>query len=81
MNMLTTVSLIKNIEIITVNTGISELCHHHVSYFYLGIDKKINKLTHHNLFDSDIDLHIYEIYSKKIWPTDPLFYVFMSIKN
>ena len=44
--------------------------------FYLGIDKKINKLTHHNLFfDSDIDQHIYEIYSKKIWPTDPLFYV------
>ena len=44
--------------------------------FYLGIDKKINKLTHHNLFfDSDIDQHIYEIYSNKIWPTDPLFYV------
>ena len=34
--------------------------------FYLGVDKKINKLTHHNLFfDSDIDQHIHEIYSKK----------------
>ncbi len=44
--------------------------------FYLGVDKKITKLTHHNLFfDADIDKHIDEIYSKKVWPTDPLFYV------
>jgi len=43
--------------------------------FYLGVSKKINKLLHHNLFfDADIDQHIDEVYTKKIWPKDPLFY-------
>ncbi len=44
--------------------------------FYLGINKKINKLQHHNLFfDADFDKHAAEIYDKKTWPTSPLFYV------
>ncbi|MBP6455908.1 MAG: phytoene desaturase [Chitinophagaceae bacterium] len=44
--------------------------------FYLGINKKINKLQHHNLFfDADFDQHANEIYDKKSWPTSPLFYV------
>ena len=43
--------------------------------FYLGIDKKIKKLLHHNLFfDADINKHIEEIYIKKTWPQNPLFY-------
>ena len=44
--------------------------------FYLGINKKINKILHHNLFfDADIEQHIQNIYSEKTWPKDPLFYV------
>lgn len=44
--------------------------------FYLGINKKINKLRHHNLFfDADFEKHAEEIYKQKVWPTDPLFYV------
>jgi len=44
--------------------------------FYLGVNKKINKLLHHNLFfDSSIEQHIKELYDDKVWPTDPLFYV------
>jgi phytoene desaturase len=44
--------------------------------FYLGINKKVNKLEHHNLFfDEDLDAHAQEIYKDKKWPTSPLFYV------
>ncbi len=44
--------------------------------FYLGIDKKISGLEHHNLFfDSDFETHASEIYETKEWPSDPLFYI------
>ena len=44
--------------------------------FYLGIDKKVEGLDHHNLFfDADFELHAEEIYEKPKWPTKPLFYV------
>ena len=44
--------------------------------FYLGINKKINRLRHHNLFfDESFELHAEEIYKDKKWPTKPLFYV------
>ncbi len=44
--------------------------------FYLGINKKLKKIIHHNLFfDADIEQHIKNIYSEKVWPKDPLFYV------
>jgi len=44
--------------------------------FYLGIDKRIARLRHHNLFfDEDFGLHAVEIYKEKKWPTAPLFYV------
>ncbi len=44
--------------------------------FYLGIDKKVNRLIHHNLFfDEDIQQHTKEIYEYKKWPKKPLFYV------
>ena len=44
--------------------------------FYLGINKKIKNLSHHNLFfDEDLEEHAKEIYKDKEWPTKPLFYV------
>ncbi len=44
--------------------------------FYLGINKKINKLLHHNLFfDADFKAHSVAIYEKPSWPEEPLFYV------
>ena len=43
--------------------------------FYLGINKSLNKLEHHNLFfDEDIDKHTDSIYKEKKWPKKPLFY-------
>jgi phytoene desaturase len=44
--------------------------------FYLGINKKLNKLVHHNLFfDEDFTIHAHEIYTEPSWPSKPLFYV------
>jgi phytoene desaturase len=44
--------------------------------FYLGINKKLDHLEHHNLFfDTDFDKHASEIYVNPKWPSDPLFYV------
>lgn len=44
--------------------------------FYLGINKKLKNLLHHNLFfDEDFQLHSKEIYDTPIWPSAPLFYV------
>ena len=44
--------------------------------FYLGVDKKLEGLHHHNLFfDADFGRHAVEIYDQPQWPSDPLFYV------
>tara|TARA_B100000683_G_scaffold271606_1_gene313045 strand:+ start:842 stop:2317 length:1476 start_codon:yes stop_codon:yes gene_type:complete len=44
--------------------------------FYLGVNKKIDKLLHHNLFfDTDFEKHAYHIYDDPNWTKDPLFYV------
>lgn len=44
--------------------------------FYLGVNKKIKKIIHHNLFfDANIEKHIDDIYKQKVWPKEPLFYV------
>ncbi|WP_020537137.1 phytoene desaturase family protein [Lewinella cohaerens] len=44
--------------------------------FYVGVDKKLPGLHHHNLFfDEDFALHAEEIYENPKWPTKPLFYV------
>ncbi len=44
--------------------------------FYLGVNKKINKLLHHNLFfDADFKTHSVAIYETPSWPDEPLFYV------
>lgn len=43
--------------------------------FYLGVNKKLKNLLHHNLFfDEDFSLHAEEIYDKPKWPSKPLFY-------
>ena len=43
--------------------------------FYLGVNKKIDRLEHHTLFfDESLDRHSDEIYTHPQWPTRPLFY-------
>ena len=50
--------------------------------FYLGIDKRIDGLAHHNLFfDRDFGPHAKEIYQTPKWPNDPLFYVSATSKT
>jgi phytoene desaturase len=47
--------------------------------WYLGINKKINGLQHHNLFfDEDLIEHGVQIYDKPSWPENPLFYTCMT---
>lgn len=44
--------------------------------YYLGLNKKIEGLKHHNLFfDADFDLHGKQIYETHEFPSEPLFYV------
>jgi phytoene desaturase len=44
--------------------------------FYLGVNKRLKNLLHHNLFfDRDFGLHAKEIYEHPQWPSEPLFYV------
>ena len=44
--------------------------------FYLGLNKKIHNLIHHNLFfDENIEEFTKDIYEFKSWPKKPLFYV------
>ncbi|MDB5020788.1 MAG: crtI [Pedobacter sp.] len=44
--------------------------------YYLGVDKRIDNLLHHNLFfDADFVRHAESIYKTPEWPGEPLFYV------
>jgi phytoene desaturase len=44
--------------------------------FYVGINKKLSNVRHHNLFfDQDFDQHAKEIYDDPKWPENPLFYL------
>lgn len=44
--------------------------------FYVGVDKEIDGLQHHNLFfDEDLIEHGKTIYNDPSWPENPLFYV------
>jgi len=50
--------------------------------FYLGINKPLKNLLHHNLFfDQDFRVHTQEIYENPSWPTNPLFYVCCPSKS
>jgi phytoene desaturase len=44
--------------------------------FYVGINKRVENLQHHNLFfDESLEEHGKEIYKDPSWPTAPLFYL------
>ncbi|WP_301161976.1 NAD(P)/FAD-dependent oxidoreductase [uncultured Winogradskyella sp.] len=44
--------------------------------FYVGFNKKLKNIEHHNLFfDTDFENHAEDIYDNPKWPKDPLFYV------
>jgi phytoene desaturase len=44
--------------------------------YYIGVNKRLSGLAHHNLFfDEDFARHATEIYEKPQWPSKPLFYV------
>lgn len=44
--------------------------------YYVGVNKKLPKLQHHNLFfESDFDQHAKAIYETPNWPENPLYYV------
>jgi phytoene desaturase len=44
--------------------------------FYLGLNKRVSKLLHHNLFfDQPFERFAQEIYDQPQWPSEPLFYV------
>lgn len=51
--------------------------------FYVGFNKKLKNVVHHNLFfDVDFDIHASAIYDNPKWPEEPLFYAnFTSITN
>lgn len=51
--------------------------------FYVGFDKKLKNIEHHNLFfDTDFTKHAHEIYEDPQWPEDPLFYAnFTSVTD
>ncbi|MBP7832678.1 MAG: phytoene desaturase [Candidatus Levybacteria bacterium] len=49
---------------------------------YLGINKKLSKLTHHNLFlDNDWTKHFDSIFKNPSWPKDPSYYVCVPSKT
>jgi phytoene desaturase len=44
--------------------------------YYVGINKRVKNLQHHNLFfDESLEIHGKEIYKDPQWPTAPLFYL------
>ena len=51
--------------------------------FYVGFDKKIKNVNHHNLFfDVNFEAHANAIYDNPKWPNEPLFYAnFPSITD
>lgn len=51
--------------------------------FYIGFDKKLKNIEHHNLFfDVNFEDHARVIYDKPEWPEEPLFYAnFTSVTD
>ena len=50
--------------------------------FYIGLNKKIKNVEHHNLFfDANFEIHAEEIYDNPKWPSRPLFYVNIPSKT
>jgi len=50
--------------------------------YYVGLNKKIDGLLHHNLFfDTDFTPHAHNIYTDPKWPENPLFYASLTSKT
>ena len=50
--------------------------------YYVGVNKKLPELKHHNLFfDASLKIHSDEIYENPRWPQNPLFYVSVTSKT
>ncbi|MDN4165520.1 phytoene desaturase family protein [Cytophagales bacterium LB-30] len=50
--------------------------------FYLGVNKRLQNLNHHNLFfDEDFGPHARQIYETPDWPEKPLFYASVPSKT
>ena len=50
--------------------------------YYVGLDRKIDKVLHHNLFfDTDFGPHASDIYEGPKWPKNPLFYASVTSKT
>lgn len=50
--------------------------------FYIGVNKKLNNLLHHNLFfDEDFQQHAQDIYKTPKWTEKPLFYACLTSKS
>lgn len=50
--------------------------------YYVGLNKTLDNLAHHNLFfDESLDIHAEEIYTNPQWPNAPLFYVSLTTKT
>ena len=50
--------------------------------YYLGINKRLKRLRHHNLFfHTSLQQHFHAIYTSPQWPSDPLFYVSCTSKT
>jgi phytoene desaturase len=50
--------------------------------FYIGLNKKLNNVLHHNLFfDESFQNHAEQLYKKKEWPENPLFYLNVPSKS
>jgi phytoene desaturase len=50
--------------------------------YYVGVNKKLDNLLHHNLFfDEPFSKHAEEIYKNPKWPTKPLFYTSLASKT
>jgi phytoene desaturase len=49
---------------------------------FLGIDKKLDGIIHHNLyFDSSWEVHFSQIFDKPTWPDNPSYYVSATSKT
>jgi len=50
--------------------------------YYLGVNKRLDDLEHHNLFfDEDLMAHGRQIYDNPSWPDKPLFYACLTSKS
>lgn len=50
--------------------------------YYIGVNKKLKNLSHHNLFfDQPFNQHAHDIYTHPKWPDAPLFYASLTTQT